>query len=84
MQRLIDLLSRVARLAFWPAFVFALVMAVLPKPPSLPIDNLGDKFAHMLAFFTLSLSLAWAGRGHRCCVPRCGFRLSGPASKWCS
>lgn len=55
MQRLIDLLSRVARLAFWPAFVFALVMAVLPKPPSLPIDNLGDKFAHMLAFFTLSL-----------------------------
>ncbi len=55
MQRLIDLLSRIARLAFWPAFVFALVMAVLPKPPSLPIDNLGDKFAHMLAFFTLSL-----------------------------
>lgn len=55
MQRLIDLTSRVARFAFWPAFAFALIMAVLPKPPSLPIDNLGDKFAHMLAFFTLSL-----------------------------
>jgi VanZ family protein len=55
MQRLIDLLSRIARLAFWPALVFALVMAVLPKPPNLPIDDLGDKFAHMLAFFTLSL-----------------------------
>lgn len=55
MQRLIDLLSRVGRFAFWPALAFALVMAVLPKPPSLPIDDLGDKFAHMLAFFTLSL-----------------------------
>ncbi|MBF9150703.1 hypothetical protein [Novosphingobium jiangmenense] len=55
MQRFTDLLSRVARFTFWPALAFALVMAVLPKPPSLPIDDLGDKFAHMLAFFTLSL-----------------------------
>lgn len=54
MQRLIDTLSRFARLAFWPALVFALVMAVVPKPPTLPIDDLGDKFAHMLAFFTLT------------------------------
>ncbi|MGV3512744.1 MAG: hypothetical protein ACO1OX_12170 [Novosphingobium sp.] len=55
MQRLTDLVSRLARLAFWPALAFAVVMAVLPQPPSLPIDDLGDKFAHMLAFFTLSL-----------------------------
>lgn len=55
MQRLTDFVSRACRVTFWPALVFALVMAVLPKPPTLPIDDLGDKFAHMLAFFTLSL-----------------------------
>lgn len=55
MQRLTDLVSRFAKFAFWPALAFALVMAVLPKPPTLPIDDLGDKFQHMLAFFTLSL-----------------------------
>jgi VanZ family protein len=55
MQRLTDLLSRVARFTFWPALAFALVMAVLPKPPHLPIDRFGDKFAHMLAFFTLTV-----------------------------
>lgn len=60
MHRLIDTLSRLARLAFWPALAFALVMAVVPKPPTLPIDDLGDKFAHMLAFFTLTL-LAGSG-----------------------
>ena len=55
MARFCTMVSRAARLAFWPALAFALVMAVLPKPPSLPIDDLGDKFAHMLAFFTLTL-----------------------------
>ncbi len=60
MQRWIDTLSRLARLAFWPALAFAVVMAVVPKPPTLPIDELGDKFAHMLAFFTLTL---FAGTG---------------------
>lgn len=54
------MISRLAKLAFWPALVFALVMAVLPKPPELPTDNLGDKFQHMLAFFTLTV-LAGAG-----------------------
>lgn len=49
------LFSRLAMLAFWPALLFALVMAVLPKPPELPTDNLGDKFQHMLAFFTLTV-----------------------------
>lgn len=55
MERFSDLVSKVARTAFWPALAFALVMAVLPKPPTLPIDDLGDKFAHMLAFFTLTV-----------------------------
>lgn len=63
MQRLADLVSRLARFAFWPALCLALTMAVLPQPPSLPIDDLGDKFAHMLAFFTLSLlaGVGWPG-----------------------
>jgi VanZ family protein len=46
---------------FWLLFAFALVMAVLPKPPQTPIDSLGDKFAHMLAFAVLTgvAALAW-------------------------
>lgn len=43
-----------ARAAFWLALVFAVVMAVIPQPPQLPIDRFGDKFAHMLAFATLA------------------------------
>ncbi|WP_372731176.1 hypothetical protein [Novosphingobium sp.] len=60
MKRCTETISRLARMAFWPALIFALVMAVLPKPPELPTDNLGDKFHHMLAFFTLTV-LAGAG-----------------------
>lgn len=46
---------------FWCALVFALVMALLPHPPHLPIDSFGDKFEHMLAFGVLALlgSLAY-------------------------
>lgn len=64
MQRLADLLSRAARYALWPALAFALVMAVLPKPPQLPMDRFGDKFEHMLAFFTLTVlaGIGWPRR----------------------
>lgn len=44
-----------ARFLFWPAFAIATVMALLPKPPSLPIDSLGDKFEHAMAFAVLTL-----------------------------
>lgn len=44
-----------ARFLFWPAFAFATVMALLPKPPALPIDSFGDKFEHALAFGVLTL-----------------------------
>ena len=44
-----------ARFLFWPAFAFATVMALLPKPPGLPIDSLGDKFEHALAFMVLAV-----------------------------
>jgi hypothetical protein len=40
---------------FWCALLFALVMAILPHPPHLPIDQFGDKFEHMLAFSVLAL-----------------------------
>ena len=45
----------------WLLIVFALVMALLPKPPQLPIDRFGDKFEHMLAFAVLAgvANLAW-------------------------
>ena len=55
-----------ARLAFWLALVFAVVMAVLPQPPHLPIDSFGDKFAHMLAFASLAgLAMIAFGRDAR-------------------
>lgn len=54
MQRLLHLASRTARFLFWPALLFAVVMAVLPQPPQLPGADLGDKVQHMLAFFTLT------------------------------
>lgn len=37
-----------------------LYMALQPHPPALPIDALGDKFEHSLAFVTLSLLAAFA------------------------
>ena len=48
------------RLAFWLTLLFSLTMAVLPQPPKLPIDSMSDKFAHMLAFATLT---GFAGLG---------------------
>lgn len=45
---------RLARIAFWLAFLIAVTLAVLPKPPELPIDRFGDRFAHMFAFSVLA------------------------------
>lgn len=47
--------QRTARTVFWLACIFAVVMALLPKPPELPTDRLGDKAQHMIAFATLTL-----------------------------
>ena len=46
--------------------LFAAVMALLPAPPETPIDSLGDKWKHALAFAALTLvaQFAW-GRGAR-------------------
>ncbi|WP_298198078.1 hypothetical protein [Novosphingobium sp.] len=55
------LLSTAARALFCAALVFAVIMAILPKPPQLPTDALGDKFHHILAFAALSTlaALGW-------------------------
>jgi hypothetical protein len=51
----------VKRQLFWPrillsiALAVTLVMALLPHPPHLPIDALGDKFEHSLAFIVLTV-----------------------------
>jgi hypothetical protein len=43
------------RVAFFALWIFALFMALTPKPPQLPIDRLGDKFEHILAFAVLAV-----------------------------
>lgn len=48
-----------SRAAFWGAWAFSLVMAVLPRPPHLPWEP-GDKVEHIAAFVTLALLSAWA------------------------
>ena len=66
MQALVQKLfaPHLLRPLFWLLIVFALVMALLPKPPQLPIDRFGDKFEHMLAFAVLAgvANLAWQTR----------------------
>lgn len=44
---------------FWLALAFTLVMALLPKPPAVPMAP-GDKLQHMAAFAVLSLLSAIA------------------------
>lgn len=48
------------RLLLTVAVAFAVTMALLPEPPTLPIDAFGDKWGHMLAFATLALLSAFA------------------------
>ncbi|GGD95603.1 hypothetical protein GCM10011515_14350 [Tsuneonella deserti] len=62
------------RRAFFFAAAFALVMALLPHPPSLPLEP-GDKVQHMLAFFTLGALAAggWRNRPVPVFVALAGF-----------
>jgi VanZ family protein len=48
------------QVAFVLASLFAVTMALLPKPPELPTDQWGDKVEHIIAFATLSLLAALA------------------------
>ncbi len=69
-----DPLMLAARACFFLALAFTLVMALLPHPPKLVIDSLGDRFEHSLAFATLAL-LACTGFP-RAELLRIGERLS--------
>ena len=69
-----DRFVAIARLAFFAALVFTIVMALLPHPPRVPLDALGDKFEHMLAFATLSVLASFAFPGAS--LWRVGERLS--------
>ena len=62
------------RTALIVALVFAVTMALLPKPPHMPIDQFGDKFEHMLAFATIALLAALSFPTAR--LFRIGERLS--------
>lgn len=42
------------RIVFWLAFVFAVTMALLPKPPPV-LGEVKDKYQHILAFTVLAL-----------------------------
>ena len=63
LERLLS--PRLLRPLFWALALFALTMALLPKPPGTPIDSLGDKFAHMFAFAVLTGVAAFAWREAR-------------------
>ena len=46
-------MTRLLRLAFWAALLFAFVMAVLPQPPQIPGEP-SDKLLHVTAFAVLA------------------------------
>ncbi|GHA85006.1 hypothetical protein GCM10009069_05150 [Algimonas arctica] len=52
-------LHRLARLLFWGAAAFALIMACLPQLVALP-GHPGDKLLHIIAFMALALLAALA------------------------
>jgi hypothetical protein len=47
------------RIVFWIALIFAVTMALLPKPPAV-MGDMGDKYQHMLAFATLTVLASMA------------------------
>lgn len=64
----------VERVLLWVAIAFAVVMATLPKPPKIYLEQFGDKFEHMLAFGVIALLAAIAYPKVR--LTRIGERLS--------
>jgi len=53
-------LERLLRIALPVVLVFTLFMALSPHPPATPVDRLGDKFQHSMAFVTLALMARFA------------------------
>ena len=61
------------RLLFWSALVFAVTMALMPKPPAM-LGEVKDKYQHILAFSCLALCASLAYR--RAPLMRIAERLS--------
>ncbi len=59
-------LRRLALMTFCAAVLFAVTMALLPKPPKFAGDEFGDKFHHILAFAVMTglglMAFAWENR----------------------
>jgi VanZ family protein len=64
------------RLLFWSASLFALVMALLPRPPELPGEP-DDKVQHIIAFAVLACLARVAYRGANPLVLLGGLSLFG-------
>lgn len=66
---------RIARILFYFASLFALVMALLPQPPYTPTQDLSDKLDHIIAFATLALlaGLAWPRAPRLLVIERLSF-----------
>lgn len=70
-------IRRLFQFAFWGALLFALVMALLPRPPQLP-GSPSDKVQHILAFVVLTaLALAAYPRTHPVRIAAGLFVLGG-------
>jgi VanZ family protein len=56
-------MTRLLRLLFWAATIFAITMALWPLATPVPTAGLNDKWQHMIAFFTLTIlaGLAYPG-----------------------
>lgn len=71
------MIRRLLLFAFWGALLFALVMALLPIPPSVP-GAPSDKLQHILAFAVLTaLALAAYVRAHPVDIAVGLFALGG-------
>lgn len=66
--------SSVCRVLLLIAVAVALTFALLPHPPHLPIDSLGDKVEHSLAFVVMTILAV--GAYPEAPLPRIGERLS--------
>ena len=66
--------------AFWAAALFTLVMALIPKPPAVPVGY-GDKIEHAVAFATLGAARRFRlSAAVRASADRRAFAYSAPSS----
>ena len=67
------------RRAFYAAAAFAVVMALVPQPPYTPVQELGDKVQHIIAFAVLAAlaNLGFPEAGKRTIVERLSFLGAG-------